>query len=115
MKRGELYRVENKNTDDPKRQRVYVLVSRQYLIDSPHSTVICAPIFSHYYGIATQVAVGFAEGLKHDSSINCDDLTRVEKSRLTNYVGKLSLERMAELDRALAIALDLPEVDEPEV
>lgn len=47
MKRGELYRVENKHTDDPRRHRVYVIVSRQFLVDSPHSTVVCAPIFSH--------------------------------------------------------------------
>ncbi|AWR87763.1 type II toxin-antitoxin system PemK/MazF family toxin [Meiothermus taiwanensis] len=115
MKRGELYRIENRNTDDPKRRRVYVLVSRQSLIDSPHSTVVCAPVFSSYHGIATQVPVGVEEGLKHQSSIHCDDLTRIEKSRLTQYVGRLSPQKMAELDRALAIALDLPEPEEYEI
>lgn len=112
MKRGELYRAQNKHTDDPKRRRVYVVVSRQFLIDSPHSTVVCAPVFSSYHGISTQVPVGLEEGLKHESSIHCDDLTRIEKSRLTQYVGRLSAQKMAELDRALAIALELPE---PEV
>lgn len=112
MKRGELYRVENKHTDDPKRHRIYVIVSRQFLMDSPHSTVVCAPIFSHYHGISTQVSVGLEGGLKHDSSIHCDNLTRVEKSCLTQYVGRLSPEKMAELNRALAIALDLPEPEE---
>ncbi len=112
MKRGELYRIENKHTDDPKRRRVYVVVSRQFLIDSPHSTVVCAPVFSSYLGISTQVPVGLEEGLKHESSIHCDDLTRIEKSRLTQYVGRLSAQKMAELDRALAIALDLPDPEE---
>jgi len=107
-----LYRIETKNLDDPKRHRVYVFVSRQYLVDSPHSTVVCAPIFSRYHGISTQVQVGIPEGLKHPSSIHCDDLTRIEKSRLTHYVGRLSPDKIAELNRALAIALDLPEPED---
>ena len=114
MKRGELYRIENRNTDDPKRRRVYVVVSRQSLIDSAHSTVVCAPVFSHYHGISTQVRVGIEEGIKHDSSIHCDDLTRIEKSHLTQYVGRLSPQKMAELNQALAIALELPEPDDLE-
>lgn len=112
MKRGELYRVVNPSSDDPKRQQVYVVVSRQFLIDSPHSTVLCAPVFSRYHGISTQVPVGIEEGLKHESSIRCDDLTRIEKSRLTNYVGRLSSQKLEALNRALAIALELLGPDE---
>lgn len=115
MKRGELYRVVNPSTDDPKRQRVYVVVSRQFLVDSSHSTVICAPVFSHYHGIATQVPVGVEEGLKQESSIHCDDLTRLEKSRLTHYIGRLSEGKISELNRALAIALDLLGPDDLEL
>ncbi len=51
--------------------------------------------------------MGIDEGLKHDSSIHCDDLVSLPKAMLTDYVGSLSPEKLLELDRALAFALDL--------
>ena len=73
MKRGELYRV-RRPPGDPKPARVFVVVSRQPLIDSTFSTVVCAPVFTLYHGLPTQVSVGTAEGLKHESAIQCDSL-----------------------------------------
>ena len=55
MKRGDLYRV-RRPAADPKRSRVYVIVSRQALIETRFSTVICAPIHTRRDGLATQVA-----------------------------------------------------------
>ena len=107
MKRGDLYRVHKASSLDPKKFRVFVVVSRQVLIDSRFSTVICAPIFSAYDGLSTQVSVGIAEGLKHDSSIHCDELISIPKSGLTNFVGSLSNDKIRELNEALKIALDL--------
>lgn len=106
MKRGELYRVRHPK-GDPKRSRVFVVVSRQSVIDSAFSTVTCAPVFSTRHGLATQVPVGVAEGLKHDSAIHCDELISLAKSVLTDYVGSLAASRIPELDRALAVALEL--------
>jgi len=106
MKRGDLYRV-CKPGGDPKRYRTFVVVSRQALIDSRFSTVICAPIFTSGEGLSTQVEVGFEEGLKHTSSILCDNLVSLRKSELTNFVGSLQASRISELDRALKMALDL--------
>ena len=48
MRRGELYRVFRGSADDPRRHRVFVVVSRQVLLDSRFSTVICAPVYSAY-------------------------------------------------------------------
>ncbi len=107
MKRGELYRVYKGTPRDPKRSRVFVVVSRQVLIDSKFSAVICAPLYSVHDGISTQVRVGIEEGLKHDSSIHCDELVSIPKTSLTDYVGSLSEERLAELDNALRVALGL--------
>jgi mRNA interferase MazF len=107
VKRGEFYRVAHPSTKDPKKQRVFVVVSRQVLIDSRFSTVICAPIYSTHDGLSTQVQVGPDEGLKHDSSIHCDELVSLPKSVLRNYVGSLSHEKMALLDQALRTALDV--------
>jgi mRNA interferase MazF len=107
MKRGELYRV-RRPPGDPKPARVFVVVSRQPLIDSTYSTVICAPVFTHWHGLPTQVAVCTAEGLKHESAVQCDGLMSLEKSRLTDYVGELTTEKLRELDNALLVALGIP-------
>jgi mRNA interferase MazF len=47
------------------------------------------------------------EGLKHSSWIICDGLASVRKSQLSQFVGTLSPLKVAELNRALAIAVDL--------
>jgi mRNA interferase MazF len=83
------------------------VASRQTLIDSRFSTVICAPVYTRREGLATEVAVGVAEGLKHESSILCDALVSLPKSALTDFIGNLPLERLSELDAALRIALAL--------
>jgi len=92
---------------DPKKFRVFVIVSRQILIDSRFSTVICAPVYTAYEGLSTQVLVGIDEGLKHDSAIHCDELVSLPKAMLTNYIGNLSPNRMQALEIALKIALQL--------
>lgn len=107
MKRGELYRV-RRPPGDPKPARVFAVVSRQPLIDSTFSTVVCAPVFTQYHGLPTQVCVGTPEGLKHESALQCDGLVSLEKSRLTDYVGELTFDKLRDLDDALLVALALP-------
>jgi len=109
VKRGELYRVAHPSAKDPRKYRVFVIVSRQIVIDSRLSTVVCAPIYSSHDGLSTQVLVGTDEGLKRDSSIHCDELISLRKTVLTNYVGSLSLSKIDVLNQALRLALDLPE------
>ena len=79
------------------------------VIESRFSTVICAPVYSVHDGLTTQVAVGEGEGLKHASSIHCDELVSLPKSKLTNFVGALAAEKVALLDEALRVALDVAE------
>jgi len=107
VRRGDLYRVAHPSARDPKRSRVFVVVSRQALIDSRFSTVICAPIYSTHEGLATQVAVGIGEGLKHDSSIHCDELVSLPKAALTNFVGALPSRTLSALRGAVRVALDV--------
>ena len=83
------------------------MVSRQALIDSAFSTVVCAPVYSRRDGLATQVDVGPDEGLKHESSIHCDALVSLPKPLLTNYVASLKPLRMRALEQALRVALAL--------
>jgi mRNA interferase MazF len=107
VKRGDLYRVRHPGGGDPKRSRVFVVVSRQALVDSRFSTVVCAPVYSRRDGLATQVEVGLEEGLKHESSVHCDALVSVPKSLLTDFVGTLDGRGRRALDIALGIALGL--------
>ncbi|MGQ9571113.1 MAG: type II toxin-antitoxin system PemK/MazF family toxin [Thermodesulfovibrionales bacterium] len=107
MKRGDLYRVYRGTSYDPKKFRVFVIVSRRVLIDSKFSTVICAPIYSSYDGLSTQVRVGIEEGLKHESSIHCDELVSIKKSSLRHFIGSLAPEKVEQLDQALRVALSL--------
>lgn len=107
MRRGELYRVRHPSSADPKRSRVFVVVSRQALIESRFSSVICAPVYSAHHGLSSQVPVGIDDGLKHESAIHCDELVSLAKTALTDYVGTLSAPKLAELNRALSVALDL--------
>jgi mRNA interferase MazF len=107
LKRGDLFRVRRPRGGDPKRTRVFVVVSRQALIDSRFSTVVCAPVYTRRDGLATQVDVGAEEGLKYDSSIHCDALVSLPKSLLTDYVTHLAQPRVRSLDQALRVALAL--------
>lgn len=86
---------------------MFAVVSRQVLVDSRFAAVICAPVFSRGEGLATQVAVGPDEGLKHVSWIMCDNLVSISKSELRDFVGTLSPAKLVELNRALAVALGL--------
>jgi mRNA interferase MazF len=105
VKRGEFYRVAKPSASDPKRFRVFLIVSRQALIDSKFSTIVCAPVYRARHGLSTQVPVGIEEGLRHDGSIHCDGLVSLPKSMLTHFVGSLPSQRMAEVDRAVAVAV----------
>ena len=85
--------------------RCYVIVSRQALMATRWSTVVCAPIYSTRRGLSTEVDVGIEDGLKHPSAILCDDLVSLSKTHLTDYIGALSAAKLAQLRTALRIAL----------
>jgi len=107
MRRGDLFLVRKPGKAEPKKQRVFAVVSRQVMLDSRFSTAICAPVYSRHDGLSTQVGIGVDEGMKHESSVHCDELVSLPKAMLTGFVGRLSGAKLAELDSALAMALDL--------
>ncbi len=69
--------------------------------------MICAPVYTAYDGLSTQVGVGIDEGLKHESGLHCDELVSLPQSMLTDYSGSLSATTLLELDKALKMALQL--------
>ena len=109
MRRGDIYLVNKPASAYPKRQRAFVVVSRQVLIDSDYATVICAPVYAKDLSLSTQVGVGPAEGLKHDSAVHCDGLVSLPKAALTNYIGRVDSAKQLALDVALGVALAIEE------
>ena len=109
MTRGEIYRTAERRPERGDKPGFYVVVSRAFMTDNDDvSTIICAPIYSRILGISTEVVLGPDEGLPRSSAARCDFLSLLFKKRLTNFVGSLSSGKAEELDRALALALDLP-------
>jgi mRNA interferase MazF len=107
---GEFYLVQKPGSLDPRKQRVFLIVSQQALVDSRFSTLICAPVYSRHDGLSIQVRVGPKEGLKKESSVHCDELVSLPKSALTRYVGSLGAVTLSELSRApfVSVGLDDP-------
>jgi mRNA interferase MazF len=115
LRRGAIYRVRQPQHGDPKKSRCFAVVSRQDLLDSKANRVLCAPINTSGVGLLTEVLVGVDEGLKHDSVINCDQITRLEKSMLTDYIGALSQAKLKLLRAALVVAFDIDDDLDPDV
>ena len=108
MTRGEIYRTQERAPERGGKPGFYVVVSRQFIAESDDvSTVICAPVYSRLLGLSTEVVVGPEQGLPRGSSIRCDFLALMFKRKLTTFVASLPPSKVAELDRALAMALDL--------
>ena len=82
-----------------------LVVSRQALIDSRHSTVICVPVYSSYNGLEAEVLIGPEAGLKQTSSLHCDSLASIPRALLRDFVGSLTPARMRDVDSALRVAL----------
>lgn len=88
----------------PDKRRPVLVLSRQEVIGLLH-TVMVAPITSTLRGAPSEVLVGAAEGLKHDSAINLDHVQTVEQSRLIRRIGQASPATLRQVCRALAIAV----------
>ncbi|MEW6300487.1 MAG: type II toxin-antitoxin system PemK/MazF family toxin [Thermodesulfobacteriota bacterium] len=98
--RGDIWTYEFRRPD--KRRPVLVL-SRSEAIAVLH-TVLVAPVTSTIRGLPSEVVVGTAEGLKHDSAVNLDHIQTVERARLSRYIGHLGGGKMRAVCRAIAVA-----------
>lgn len=110
MTRGEIYRTRERVPERGGKPGFYVVVSRAFVAENDDiSTVICAPIYSQVLGLTTEIVLGHEDGLPRESAVRCDFLTLMFKSRLTQFIATLSAAKAKDLDRALAVALELPE------
>ena len=58
-------------------------------------------------GLASEVELDERDGLSRRCVVNCDDVVTISKAALGRRVGRLSEQKMAELDDALRFALPL--------
>jgi mRNA interferase MazF len=77
--------------------------------------VTVAPVTSTVKGLSSEVAVGRANGLDHDSAVSIDNVVTIPADLLGRTLGFLTPEQEDDLARALVLAYDLevPLLDEP--
>ena len=108
MTRGEIYRTAERSPERGGKPGFYVVVSRSFIAQNDDiSTVVCAPVYSQVLGLSSEVVVGPEEGLARVSSVRCDFLTLMFKRKLTQFVASLPPRKLEELNRAIAVALDV--------
>ena len=94
---------------EPIGRRPVLLLSRnpayEYL-----TRVIVVEITSTIRSIAVEVGLGPAEGLRHRSVANFDNVHVIAKERLLSRIGTLKARRIDEVKRALGFSLDWPEL-----
>jgi mRNA interferase MazF len=106
--RGEIYRTRERVPERGAKPGFYVVVSRAFVAENDDvSTVVCAPIYSQILGLTTEVVLGPGDGLPRTSAVRCDFLTLIFKKKLTQFIATLAPEKIRELNRAVAIALDV--------
>ena len=71
------------------------------------NSVTVAPITSAVCGLSTEVPVGKANGLDHDSVVSCDNIVTVPGSAIGKLIGYLPPAQEEALARAIAAAFDL--------
>lgn len=71
------------------------------------SSVVCVLVTGSFHGHVAEVELGAEEGLDRVSAANCDKVFTLPKRVLTRRRGALGPTKLAELDRALTVALGL--------
>lgn len=111
IKRGDIYYAELNPVIGSEQggTRPVLIISND--IGNRHSpTVIVAAITSRVHTKAklpTHTAIRDFEGLNKDSIILLEQIRTIDKKRLQEYIGMLSANEMARVDKALAISVSL--------
>jgi mRNA interferase MazF len=71
------------------------------------ASITVAPITSTVRGLSTEVPVGKANGLDHDSVVSCDNITTIPRAAIGRRIGYLLPGQEAALTRAVVAAYDL--------
>jgi mRNA interferase MazF len=104
VRRGELYWAD---LPEPYGRRPVLVISRSASLDA-RTRVTVAPVTSTVRGIASEVRVGKRQGVRTGSIVTCDNVQTLMQERLDpRPIGRLSIPKAIELDRALRFALGI--------
>lgn len=104
MRRGELWWAQ---LPVPSGRRPVVLVSRNIAYVARNKITV-VEVTTRARGLETEVPLGVREGLPRACCANADNVVTIDKGWLDERIGALPPEKIARLDRALALALGLP-------
>ena len=84
-----------------------VLVLTREMVIPQRTQVTVAPVTSTARGLSVEIPVGRANGLGHDSVVNCDNIVTIPKTALGERIGYLLPLQEAALTAAIHVAFDL--------
>jgi mRNA interferase MazF len=84
-----------------------VLVLTREMVIAQRTQVTVAPVTSTARGLSVEIPVGRANGLGHDSVVNCDNIVTIPKTALGERIGYLLPQQEAALTDAIHVAFDL--------
>jgi mRNA interferase MazF len=84
-----------------------VLVLTRELVIPQRTQITVAPVTSTARGLSVEIPVGQANGLGHDSVVNCDNIVTISKTALGERIGYLLPAQEATLTAAIRAAFDL--------
>lgn len=105
MKRGSVWMCDTEGGKGSEQAGKKTVVIIQNNIGNTYSpTVIVAFITSkNKKNLPTHVSVD----LFHESTVMCEQVRTIDKSRLYNYMGEITNDKMYEIDKAIKVSLDV--------
>jgi len=103
MKRGEIYWYTFK---PPDKRRPVLILTRNSAIPFLNSLTV-APITNTVRDIPSEVLLTEEDGLESICAVNMDNIQTVQKQKIDGFISLLSLDRMEEVNQAIAFALGL--------
>jgi mRNA interferase MazF len=103
MKRGEIrwYKFH-----PPDKRRPVLILTRDSILEYLGEVTI-APVTSTIRDIPSEVALSEDDGMHRDCAVNCDHLQTVAKGKIGERITMLSTEKMEQVRKAIAFALNL--------
>lgn len=84
-----------------------VLVLTRELVLATRTQITVAPVTTTVRGLSVEIPVGPANGLGHDSVVNCDNIVTIPRDLLGERIGYLLPAQEAILTAAIRAAFDL--------
>jgi mRNA interferase MazF len=103
MKRGEIYWYTFK---PPDKRRPVLILTRNSAIPFLNSLTV-APITNTVRDIPSEVILTEEDGLESICAVNMDNIQTIQKQKIDGFISLLSLDRMEEVNQAIAFALGL--------